>query len=325
MLTESMNNVARKHHFIPEFFLAGFTQTGLKETPLFVFDKRELRQFKASPQNIALSKGFYTLETTMKSKIRPDELERLIGQFENEIAPIIREIGNTGRLPKRKEFTLLLHFFALLTARTPTKKKLLIEPEEKIINHYFKTILSSEYLWKVASEKAGLQHRDLTYKAMKESFVGVKMTQYGYIKKMLDEAIDLVNLFSNRVWALGIADNQANEFVCSDFPLLLLPVGCGFASPQSFVAYPVNKRMVLMGYLNENFKGNVSVDGIIIKKEEVAYINYWIISFSDRFIYSSGEDIMWVYRNSRGHHIGNTKDLFQAYNQKRIINSELRG
>ena len=317
-----MDNVARKHHFIPEFLLAGFTRTGFKETPLHVFDKKELRQLKQLPKNIATSKGFYTIDTTLKSRIRPDEFERLIGQFENEVAPIIREICNTEKLPRGKEFTLLLHFFALLAARTPTKKALLIRPKEEIINRYFKIILSSEDMWKAALAKTGQQQGYLKYNVMKKNFLGVKMTQHGYINRMLEEAQDYVTLFSKRVWALGVTDDQSNEFVCSDYPLLLLPVGCGFGTPGSLVAFPVNRRMILMGLLTDGIKGEDNWWSNKMTGEVVAFFNYWIISYAERFIYSSSEDIIWMRPDGK---IGKTKDLIEAYKQKRKTPGELRG
>jgi len=311
-----MNNIARKHHFIPEFFLAGFTQTGLKDTLLCVFDKKEVRQLKLLPKNIAMSKGFYAIKTTPHSKIKPDELERLIGQFENEVAPIIREIGNTEKLPRGKEFILLLHFFALLAARTPTKKELLIGPEEKIINQYFKIILSSEEMWKAALAKTGLQQDDLDYNLMKENLLGVKMTQHGYIERMLEEAQDYAKLLSRREWTLGITDERSNEFVCSDYPLLLLPVRCGFGTPGSLVAFPVNKRMVLMGYLTKEMKGGAFIESKKMMVEDVAFINRWLISYSERFIYSSSEDIIWMCNDGK---IGKKGDLVEAYKRKHNI------
>jgi hypothetical protein len=45
-----MANQSRKHHYVPEFYLAGFTESGTDDGRLHVLDKEQLRQWPSTPK-----------------------------------------------------------------------------------------------------------------------------------------------------------------------------------------------------------------------------------------------------------------------------------
>jgi hypothetical protein len=47
------NKPARKHHFLSQFYLAGFTNLGAKDSLFWVFDQTTVNQWGAKPRNVA--------------------------------------------------------------------------------------------------------------------------------------------------------------------------------------------------------------------------------------------------------------------------------
>ena len=45
---------ARKHHYVPQFYLAGFTATGNKDGQLWVFDKETGRNWPKTPFSLEM-------------------------------------------------------------------------------------------------------------------------------------------------------------------------------------------------------------------------------------------------------------------------------
>ena len=46
-----MANRPRKHHYVPAFYLAGFTMSGSDEDRLCVFDQSQIKSWPSSPRN----------------------------------------------------------------------------------------------------------------------------------------------------------------------------------------------------------------------------------------------------------------------------------
>ena len=71
-----MPKIARAHHFVPEFFLAGFTPDETKEDLLWVTDFARAKQWKTVPKNAAHRRDFNRPEG---QTLPPDMLEGLLG------------------------------------------------------------------------------------------------------------------------------------------------------------------------------------------------------------------------------------------------------
>lgn len=51
-------SVSKKHHYLPEFYLKGFSTAG----NLWVYDREKRERRKLRPETVAIRKGFYTVE-----------------------------------------------------------------------------------------------------------------------------------------------------------------------------------------------------------------------------------------------------------------------
>ena len=77
-----MSDSPRKHHYVPQFFLAGFTPSGRRKDFLWVTDKKKLEQRKARPLKVALKRDFYGVEG---EGVDPQQVEQ---GLDNPTSPI---------------------------------------------------------------------------------------------------------------------------------------------------------------------------------------------------------------------------------------------
>ena len=67
-----MGQVSRRHHFVPKFYLARFTDTGTSDGRVWVLDPRAGRPFLERPKNIAWERDFNRVDVAGQA---PDVLE----------------------------------------------------------------------------------------------------------------------------------------------------------------------------------------------------------------------------------------------------------
>lgn len=99
----------KRHHYIPQFYLKGFSSDG---EHLFVLDKQALENEKFRYQtinSIAFQKHLYTYQTKSRGK---ETLEDLFSQIEGRAAAVIRKVELKQDLTdqERNDFSLFLSF-----------------------------------------------------------------------------------------------------------------------------------------------------------------------------------------------------------------------
>jgi hypothetical protein len=115
-----MAQVARDHHFVPQCYLAGFTDTGTQAGRLCVYDIIARRFFRAKPKNVAFEVDFNRVEVEGHP---PDILETGFGQLEGHAASVIRRIITEHVIPEDEEFSYVLNVIALLAVRNPAMRR----------------------------------------------------------------------------------------------------------------------------------------------------------------------------------------------------------
>ena len=78
-----MRNTARNHHYVPRFYLRGFSDPNLQNEQLHVIDKGNRRHFVTTPPNIASQRDFYRINIQGYSM---DAIERHLAQKERKRA-----------------------------------------------------------------------------------------------------------------------------------------------------------------------------------------------------------------------------------------------
>ena len=132
----------RKHHFVPQFYLGGFTPSGSKDDQLYVLDLATCHHWRSSPGDTACQKDFYVLEVSGEGD--PRALEKLFSEFETAGAEAIRFVVDRERVPDGKLLDKLIDFLAIMSIRVPA----VIDAIEKPLAQVSKSIL-----WQVTASK----------------------------------------------------------------------------------------------------------------------------------------------------------------------------
>src|ERR1039457_1662379 len=100
----------RRHHYVPQCWLAGFTDTGEKDGQLWVTGLVRRKQWQASPRKTGRIRAFSRLAD---KELDPVMVEKAFANIEAEVAPILRILEREQRRPVWKNLVLycpLLHF-----------------------------------------------------------------------------------------------------------------------------------------------------------------------------------------------------------------------
>jgi hypothetical protein len=71
----------RKHHYVPQFYLKGFTPTGADGEALWVLDQHSGKQWQSTPPGIAFERDLYRVTAP---GVAPDLVERKFAEFEGQ-------------------------------------------------------------------------------------------------------------------------------------------------------------------------------------------------------------------------------------------------
>jgi len=312
-----VTNQPRKHHYVPTFYLAGFTASGMEDGYLHVLDQTVPRQFRAKPCEIAHQRDFYVIETDQK----PMAIENMFCEIEGLTAPVIKQIATTHRLPNINEQIKLLHFVSIMAMRVPHSIYLLNQPVETASKMLLRQVVQNRQFWEdiIAQAKAtGQQVEDIPYKQMKEFIESnsceITASQNGKIHSILVSIQIILPLLLQRTWSLLVSGREDTHFICSDCPVSLewttqvsdfYAPGFGMRNTQLMV--PLCKDVALIG----NFGGKPQVaEGT---QKDVAIINSQTAR-NARFLFSLEQDFVWYRKDGT---IGTITDVFEMIKQEK--------
>jgi len=114
-----MARAPRNHHFIPQFYLKGFTGGKSKKSKLFGLNLKERRIFETSPRNVGSSRDFNRI---LLDGVPSDTLEEGLAQFDGIAAKALKAVLE-GSPFEGKERTILLNLITLLAIRSPGRRE----------------------------------------------------------------------------------------------------------------------------------------------------------------------------------------------------------
>ncbi len=254
----------KKQHYIPQFYLKGFSQDG---EHIHIYDKEKGEKGEMRYQTtiqVAHENHFYTYRTKKGTK---ENLEDLFGQFESDASAIIEKVYKERKItPEEKEKLAL--FIAFLYTRVPTFKHKTQEMHskmgEKLLRIRFK-MTPKEWLKKFYREKEGKEFTDAELDNLidfatnpKRSRIKFEYPNEYWIKIMLKMAVEIAPAFYVMDWLFLFTD-RPYAFITNDNPFLLIPPedydrfwGVGLLTPKARKVIPLRSDMcLLMGDLNE--------------------------------------------------------------------------
>lgn len=297
-----MSTEPRRHHYLPQFYLSGFTTTGEPDGQLSLIGLKDGRRWRGTPNTVGHQRDFYRVEGV--PGIEPNDLERGFADFEGRAAKVIRSISAKDQLPDDSDdFSFLINLVALMLARVPRTRDVFSKPLREV----------SEMLAQIM----GLDEEDQTVREMLATGAYTIEVSQAYQLKQLLRIVDIVlPVLAQRLWSLMIVPDDV-DFVTSDCPVALVwtiprppsPFGPGFGMAGTDVTFPLTRRLALLG----RFEG--PAETIRASRLQVANINARTCSYGGRFVCSSTEDLVWLMRDGT---VGNAAQLIAALTEKPV-------
>ena len=87
----------RAHHFVPQCWLAGFTDSGQKDGMLYGFDLKRKKQWRCKPSAVGQRHDFYRVEDPALSD--PLAIKKLFSKIESGFCPVSKRLDAEKRGP----------------------------------------------------------------------------------------------------------------------------------------------------------------------------------------------------------------------------------
>jgi len=248
----------KRQHFLPRFYLDGFTKDGV----LAVYD-REANEIRIQqPVNTGVIGHFYTLEDNEGRK--RFELEQMLSEFETKASPGILKLAAKEEITADERAHLAI-FVALGGFRTPD-----IVDSLKLFNSGAIGDAAKQMFADVAQVKEQMRGKpgsptkeeelDLEARETVEFVQGGNYeiaTNHGWAVGMaMRMAFNVAPLLAGRNWNVLHCDSERNSFVTTDAPVLLTTViprkpsfwGVGFGNADAMVVFPLTQSCALVLY-----------------------------------------------------------------------------
>lgn len=281
---------ARAHHFVPQCWLAGFTDSGEKDGKLYVTDLKRRKQWPSNPENTGHRRDFNRIDDPSVND--PLAIEKIFANMEDKLAPVLRRLNKERRGPKDSyELSVLLEYMGIQWVRVPTFRALV---GRTVFSHLSKETLISRPAWESALRKAAIpiDHPDADYDKMLEAVNSGGITfaassafhlrQGAGVLEKIDASLKKMK------WAWIVS--QRGEFIGFDSPVAMdgaegQPIG--FAN-AGIVTYPVSRHVLIYGTHEP-----VDTPAAITMKL-IARHNTFAMLSADEQVYSHRPDFHWL-------------------------------
>lgn len=280
---------SKRHHYLPQFYLHGFTAgDGL----LCLFD-RETKEFRRQPPiNTALQRDFYTVTDTQG--VKTDRIEQLISGLESGARDVIHRLdeGMTGWKDREERASFAL-FLAHFRTRTPAFDKEQMAFTEHLYramnraNHPSPELTAQGF--KEFAEATGEDVSDIApeqvFRMIRDNAYEVEVPRNYIIRLMMDSTVHMAEVLMTLDWTF-VRASRALEFITSDAPFMTAPPpgesdprAYGVLTPGAMTTIPLSPSVcvVIAGEGGKDRYGHMG-------KDAVRRVNANVAQNSDRFI-----------------------------------------
>lgn len=272
---------AKKHHFISQCYLRGFTINGDKKSKLVGISVRDSTYFGCHTEDVGVVKHFNTINIP---GLAPDWVESRLSSFESDVAIALKELADKQSFDGAiKE--ILLNFIAMIAIRHPSARASREATFQRIAEISMGIVLASEHSFMTHMKRmsdSGESLPDVSYSRVKSFYDSKKyafdVPRERHISSEMKLWDVVLELLKKRNWALLCTDGNTKPFITSDNPVslswindddMLFPPrsSFGFGSRGTEVFFPVSKSLGLVG----TFEGRQGV--YQVSEKLVAIIN----------------------------------------------------
>lgn len=289
----------KRHHYVPAFYLAGFTRVRKRDDQFAVYD-REKNEFRTQTPDTSAHQRFY-YATERERGERDLSIEKFLSDLEGAAKPLIDKLENQVAISDDERATLAL-FFALLHTRVPQFERFVNEMADltqKTINRLRYPTVEDV---RTAMCDVGRERPFPPSANAEDAFRMLTGDEFRFaphrndtIKMMLRMAIDIGGIFDQLTWHIGHTEPES-QFLTLDAPVVLLPPldwtgerGYGFMTPGTMILIPLTARCALF---MEN--AGMVVEHRVMPDEGVHLNNKAMVSHSERYVF--GKDRAYLER-----------------------------
>ena len=135
--------VTRRHHYLPRFYLSGFTSTGKDTGRLHVFDMEGMSLRESIPSAEAWQKDYHRIDMP---GVDADLYEKTLCQFEGDAAKAILDV-TTDLTYSGDQLEMILSFVTLSAVRVPWSRQRAREALELRTGRPFNDVVTSQESW----------------------------------------------------------------------------------------------------------------------------------------------------------------------------------
>src|SRR5919201_1126923 len=143
--------VARRHHYVPQFYLKGFAVARKKAHQLTVFDRKSRKSFSTATENVAVEKDFNRVEIDGHP---PDVFEQAMSGFEGEASAALERIIVARSIDDAEDRSYLFNLIGLLALRNPWLRERWRDFEERIAKQIMNLVTATPERWASQIAKA---------------------------------------------------------------------------------------------------------------------------------------------------------------------------
>jgi hypothetical protein len=216
---------ARRHHFVPQCYLKGFTVERKKGRQITVFDAKQHKVFTTAINNVALERDFNRVEI---DGLAPDAFENAMAGFESVISPALDRIIAAQSIAAEEDRVALVNLICALALRNPRLRETLRDFHEQVIDRVFQVALETPERWAnhVKSMGEGNNFSKLSFEEAKRFFqkadFSVTVPRERHIQIEVQTFNDMLPIMLERNWVLLKAPKRSGGFVTCDHPVVLM-------------------------------------------------------------------------------------------------------
>lgn len=245
-MTNAAQNVARRHHTVPAFYLRGFAEGDQIST----IRLPGVHRFVQSVGDASVAKDFYTVDGHENGS---DVIEKALSEVEGAAAAVLRSV-DAGRWPLAEEDRATLgYFMALQAVRVPQQRRTLDNVAAQMVRLQIGAG-GKEALRRRLEQQGGAVTDELLEDIWEQSTrpegPPIKRPRIEHIQQMLELSQELLKYLVGRPWSLIEFDRRS--LITSDAPVSLIPSpgsqpweGVGYATAWG-ITFPLSRKLGLI-------------------------------------------------------------------------------
>lgn len=285
---------AKRHHYLPEFYLQDFTRDGW----LWIFDRPRAEFRRQRPRQVAVIGRYYEVDT-VRGERQPD-IERLLSQLEAETRPLIQKVDGGELLTDDEKVSMSL-FAASMYSRVPHFRREYDELSAELTRRTTEIALGDpdraaavlDRMRRDTGMELDVDPRRLSEFVTQGEYDIVFPPEHS-IQMMLEIMLDLAQLFVQMNWSF-YHPPSTSSFVTTDSPFILIPprqesrglFGVGMITPGAIKILPLSQTTCLLMGDHGSYMGHSKLN-----REQTRAVNLEVVARAYELVVARDEPLI---------------------------------